>query len=112
APYRARGLEPAQRREAQGHVRLHGLRPSAVLVGDQIRQQDRLAELLSAAAGRGGHRHRLPVAAATHRGALPALRRAIWPCLRRRTAAPGIALLHPTRSLENRGRRSGLTAAI
>src|SRR5215831_1813556 len=112
APYRIRRLESAQRREAQGHVCLRGLRSSAVLLGDQIRQQDRLAELLSAATERDRHRHRLPVAAATHGSALPALRRASGPCLRGRTAAHGIALLHQRRRPEIPARRSGLTAAF
>jgi hypothetical protein len=91
-----------------------GARPRAcaVLVGDQIRQQDRLAELLSAAAGRSGHRHRLPVATAAHRGALPAVRRTFGPCLRGWTAAHGIALLYQRRSLEIFARRARLTVAL
>ena len=42
-------FEPAAEGEAQGHLRLRRLRPAAVLVGDQIRQRHRLAELLEAA---------------------------------------------------------------
>ena len=47
------GIEPAQQREAQGHLRLRRLRPAAVLLRDQVRERHRLAELLSAAAERG-----------------------------------------------------------
>ena len=47
ARHRAAVHEPAQRREAQGHLRLRRLRPAAVLVRDQVRKRHRLAELLS-----------------------------------------------------------------
>ena len=42
------GHQPAQRREAQGHVPLRRLRSAAVRVGAEVRQRHRLAELLHA----------------------------------------------------------------
>ena len=53
---------PLNKREAQGHLRLRRLRAAAVFVGDEIRKRHRLAELLPAAAGRGGDLDR-PLAA-------------------------------------------------
>ena len=47
ARHRAAVHQPAQRREAQGHLRLRRLRPAAVLLRDQVRKRHRLAELLS-----------------------------------------------------------------
>ena len=64
---------------------------------DEIRQRDRLAELLSAAAECGRHPHRPRAADPAHRGALPALRRASRPRVFRRAAADRAALLHERR---------------
>jgi hypothetical protein len=47
--------EPAEWGKAQGHLPLRRLRPAAVLERDEVRERDRLAELLRTVAGRGGH---------------------------------------------------------
>ena len=97
ARHRAAGLEPAPQGEAQGHLRLRRLRPAAVLLGDQIRQRHRLAELLSAAAKRRRQDRGPHVRDDAHRSALPPLRRPSRPRLRRRAAADRPALLHERR---------------
>ena len=98
------GTSPLNTREAQGHVRLRGLRPAAVLVRHEIRERHRLAELLAAAAERGRHHDRQVVLHDAHRGALPPLRRPSRPCVRRRPEADRPALLHERRGAEVRAR--------
>src|SRR5262249_4598335 len=110
APNRAARLEPAQRRETQGHVRLRRLRSAGVLFGDEIRQQNRMAELLSTATERDRHRNRPPVAVAAHRGALQALWRTSGPRLRGWPTADWSAVLHEWGRLEVHPRRAGLSA--
>ena len=98
----------------KGTLRLRGLRPAAVLVGHQVRKRHRLAELLSAVAGRGRNVRGSRLFHEAHRGALPPLRRPSRPCVRRRTAADRAALLHERGGVEvhARGRRAGLTVRI
>ena len=57
----------------------------------EIRQPDRLAELLSSAGERDRHRDRPRPAAAAHRSALPPLRRTSRPRVRRWAASTGCA---------------------
>ncbi len=58
ARHRARRHQPAQSREAQGHLRLRRLRAAAVFLRHQVRERHRLAELLPAARQRGGDQDR------------------------------------------------------
>ena len=88
---------PAQPGKAQGHVRLRRLRPAAVLLGDQVRERHRLAELLQAVAERGRRVHGSLAGHPAHRGSLPPLRRTSRPRLQRRPQADGAALLHEWR---------------
>ena len=67
---------------------------------DQVRQRHRLAELLPALAEVGGHENRPQPAHGTDRSALPAMRRASRPCVRRRPEADRPALLHERARLE------------
>ena len=107
------GLEPAQSRKAQRHLCLRRLRAAAVLLGDEIRQQDRLAELLSRRCRtRIGTSTDHVLLRAAHRGALPPLRRTSRPCLRRRAAADGPALLHQRRRADIPPRRAGLIISL
>ncbi len=69
-----------------------GCQLALVLVGDQVRQPDRLAELLGAARRRGRHRDRHDAQHEPHLGPLRPVRRPSRPCLRRR-AEPDRAVL-------------------
>src|SRR5262249_37064354 len=100
APNRAARLESAQRRETQEHVRLRGLRSTSVLFGDEIRQQNWVAGLLSTATQRDRHGNRPPVAVAAHRGALQPLWRTSGPRLRGWPTADRSAVLHEWGCLE------------
>ena len=102
------GLEPARSRSARGHLRLCRLRFAVVLVGNEIRQQDRVAELLPAAARCRRYRDRPCSAAAAYRSPLPAMRWSFGPRLRRWPAAYRIALLHQRRGIDILARRTGL----
>src|SRR5690606_36263525 len=102
ARHRVCVLEPPRQDLQSRHVSLRGLRPAAVLFGDEVRQYDRLAELLGTS--RQGDRdlrrpHPLDDA---DRSALQPLRRTLGPRLRRRPEADGAALLHEWRSSEVR----------
>src|SRR5882724_4506517 len=95
--HRAALQQPAERREAPGHLRLRWLRPAAVLVRDEIRKRHRLAELLQAAGECGRDVDRPLAADGAHRGALPPLRRSPGPCVRGWAEADRPALLHERR---------------
>ena len=94
AGHRAPGLEPAAQGASQGHLRLRRLRPAAVLLGDEIRERHRLAELLSAAGKRRRQDRGPHLRDAADRNSLPPLRRPSRPRLRRRAEADRPALLH------------------
>ena len=49
------GTSPLDREKRARHLQLRRLRPAAVLLGHEVRQRHRLAELLPAARGRGRH---------------------------------------------------------
>ncbi len=102
------GSSPLNQEKRKGIFSLRGLRSAAVFVRDEIRERNRLAELLSSAAECGRHPHRLCPADPAHRGALPALRRASRPRVFRRAAADRAALLHERRCHEVHARRSSL----
>ena len=87
----------ARPRASPRHLPLRRLRPAALLLGDQVRQRHRLAELLPAAAERGRHARRQQPVHAPHRSALRQLRRPSRPRLQRRPAPDRPALLHERR---------------
>ena len=93
----APGSSPLNHEKRKGTYACAGCDAAAVLVGNQIRQPHRLAELLSAARQRARHQAGLCAAHSAHRGALPALRRASRACVRGRPAADRAALLHQRR---------------
>ena len=88
------GSSPLNQEKRQGTYRLRRLRPAIVLVGNEIRQPHRLAELLPAACERAWQQARLCSDDPAHRGALPSLRWTSRTCLRGRPAADRPALLH------------------
>jgi hypothetical protein len=73
--------QPAQRREARRRLPLRGLRPAAVLVGSEIRQRHRLAELLRGVAGCRRLQDRFQADLSAQGRALPPLRRPSGPRL-------------------------------
>src|SRR5690606_18090908 len=80
-------LEPAERRETAGAIRLRRLRAAAVHVRDEVRQRHGLAELLHDHPGSFRDEARFRAVLAAHRVPLCALRRTPWPRVRRRPAA-------------------------
>src|SRR6185312_5687629 len=77
-----------------GLLRLRRLRPAAVLLGDQIRERDRLAELLSAARKCRRQDRRPDFRDTADRNSLPPLRRSPRSRVRRWAEADRLALLH------------------
>ena len=71
---RAARVEPAEPREARGDVRVRRLLSAAFRVGGEVRERDRLAELLRADRGQPGHETRLQDDPAAHRVPLRPLR--------------------------------------
>ena len=102
------GSSPLDSEKRKGTFSCAGCEPGAVLLGDEVRQQDRVAELLPAVAECDRHRHRLCPAGAAHRGALPPLRRTSRPRVPGWTAADGPALLHQRGRAVVCSRRSGV----
>ena len=94
ARHRARRAQPAGRGEAPRHLPLRRLRPAPLLLGHEVRQPHRLAQLLGAAAGRGRDLDGPVSVHDPHRGPLPAVRRPPGARVRRRADADRAALLH------------------
>src|SRR5689334_23159549 len=93
-------VEPTRVRTSQGHLFLCRLRSSPVLLGYEIRERDRLAELLSSVAARHRDQLRQEFFRGPHRSALPALRRTSRTRIRRRAETDRLALLHGRRRFE------------
>ena len=91
------GIEPARPRKAPRRVRLRGLQPAAVHLGDEIRQRHRLAQLFHHHSRRIRHQPRFQADPPAHRVPLRALRRAPRPSVRRRPGADRAALLQQRR---------------
>jgi hypothetical protein len=72
---------PAQHRASRGHLRLRRLRAPQLLIAHQVRQRNRLAELLAAFAQRRAGQQRRQFRHGSDRGSLPALRRPSRPCV-------------------------------
>jgi hypothetical protein len=91
---REHGTERAFTREASWHVRMRGLRATAIQLGYQVRERHRMAELLQADRGRRRHHHRSELLRGAHRSALRALRRTSGARVPRWSASNRAALLH------------------
>jgi len=87
------GTSPLDKQYGAGIYHCAGCGQPLFDAGRQIRQRDRLAELLGAARGHGRDRHRPSFFNDPHRSALPPLRRASRACLRGRPEADRAALI-------------------
>ncbi len=85
--------EPSAQGTSRRNLPLRGLRPRRLFVEDEVRFRHGLAEFLGIASQRHRHQDRQFVSHAAHRGALPPLRWAFRPYLRRRSPADGQASL-------------------
>src|ERR1019366_5960154 len=103
---RVHGPELGQSRE--GHLYLRVLRPAPLLLGDEVRLGDRLAELLAAPHAEFRENGGAPeLLLRAHGGDVPPLRRPPRSRLRRWAEAHGPALLHERHGNEVRGREVG-----
>ena len=88
------GTSPLNHEKRSGHVRLRRVRPGALRLRYQVREWDRLAQLLAAAPQCRGHDGRSQLLHGSHRGALRAVWQPSGPPLRGWSEADWIALLH------------------
>ncbi|CAA9357768.1 MAG: Peptide-methionine (R)-S-oxide reductase MsrB, partial [uncultured Gemmatimonadetes bacterium] len=89
----ARLYQPAQRREARGHLRVRRVRAPSLHLADQVRQWHGVAQLLRPHPGAPGDEPRLQADLAAHRVPLRALRRAPGARVQRRAGADREAVL-------------------
>src|SRR5690606_36797376 len=91
--YRAALQLTAAEGTSRRHLPLRGLRPAALLVGNEVRFRDRLAELLCGVAWGGRHQAGQVAVHGADLSPLPPLRRTPRPYLRRRPAADRLSPL-------------------
>ena len=105
------GTSDLNHEKRAGHVRLRRVPPAALRVDGQVRERDRLAQLLRRHSGPAGHEDRLQADPAAHGVSLRALRRPPGARLQGRPAADRPALLQQRRRAAVRARRRGAAAA-
>ena len=92
--------EPVAAREASRHVCLRRLRARRVLVGDEVRQRNRVAEFLGSDRARDRHNARHLAGHGADRRALPPVWRSPRPRVRRWPEADRTAVLHQRRRVD------------